>query len=283
MTTTEAISNGDFEDGVNDWSSGDADYTEHHTGACSMRLTCNSRSNQTLSTSIPVDDVDSFTFWAKKSSAYSGGLITLTVTYTDASTSEYNGDADDDWSQHDAKSILTAGKTIQNIDIWFGGDSIYGYFDDVSLQYTISSPEPPSNPDDQTQTCLYNIYRSQCFERMLNLKVSQSVDVAVRPVPTREDGEVIDTGTYLLHPIVVSFDTRLTNAEKIIVQALLDDHVHIFLSLTDYEGNEWIFSDGWFEKKDINWEYVTDNDATERPWKCTINLIFESVAYTPAS
>jgi hypothetical protein len=110
---------------------------------------------------------------------------------------------------------------------------------------------------------------------MLNLKVSQSVDVAVRPVPTREDGEVIDTGTYLLHPIVVSFDTRLTNAEKIIVQALLDDHVHIFLSLTDYEGNEW--------KKDINWEYVTDNDATERPWKCTINLIFESVAYTPAS
>lgn len=123
---------------------------------------------------------------------------------------------------------------------------------------------------------LLNASRNHCFERVLNLKISQTVDVATRPVPTREDGEVIDTGTYLIHPIQVTFDSRLTDAEKTVIQAMLDDH----LTITLYLGN-WTFSDGWFVSKGVVWEYVSDDELNIRPWKCSFELIFESVTYTP--
>jgi hypothetical protein len=129
------------------------------------------------------------------------------------------------------------------------------------------------------ESCFMNIAnatRSHCFERILNLKISQTVDVATRPVPTREDGEVVDTGTYVIHALQVTFDSRLTDAEKTVIQAMLDDH----LTITLYLGN-WTFSDGWFVSKGVVWEYVSDDELNIRPWKCSFNLIFESVAYAP--
>jgi hypothetical protein len=155
-------------------------------------------------------------------------------------------------------------------------------FEWIAVRKVASAGEEPEHStwgiaEHSGVTCnIANVTRNLNFERVLNLKISQTVDVATRPVPTREDGEVVDTGTYLIHPLQVTFDSRLTDAEKTVIQAMLDDH----LTITLYLGN-WTFSDGWFVSKGVVWEYVSDDELNIRPWKCSFNLIFESVAYVP--
>lgn len=127
----EIIENGSVETGdFTSWTSGGASVvnTEYHTGAWSARL-INGWMRQTLNE--PVADVDSFTFWIYGGTTGEFGYIR--VYYTDASFTELNFSDEGiaAWAEIDVKPSLTAGKTIDYIEI-FGPAANPTYVDDVS-------------------------------------------------------------------------------------------------------------------------------------------------------
>jgi hypothetical protein len=107
------------------------------------------------------------------------------------------------------------------------------------------------------------------FERILRLNIHQSCDVAVREVPKRSAGEVLDKGTYIFHLMTIILTTRLTIEEKDTLFAIHDKAEKVTLNIGSCEYSAWL------EKPDIS--YVHSKSGTEdRSWKTILTLYAES-------
>jgi len=104
------------------------------------------------------------------------------------------------------------------------------------------------------------------FERILDISIEQSCDVALRNVPLKSTGEIMDTGTYLLHTLTLEFTTRLSDDEKTTIETIFTSHDKVDVYL-----GEWMFT-GWLRKPDIVYEYESN-----RPWRA--RLIFDIYTY----
>ena len=134
--TTQAITNGGFESGTTGWGPlgyGSISTNPVHSGSYSWFMYEDSTGiTQTLSSSVPVSQIASFTFYAY---SFSDNFVCV-VTYSDSTTSSHtfivSGNA---WVQFNMLPYLTAGKTITSIRFWCNVDNPV-YLDDVSLTYT---------------------------------------------------------------------------------------------------------------------------------------------------
>jgi hypothetical protein len=107
---------------------------------------------------------------------------------------------------------------------------------------------------------------------VLDVSMEQSCDVALRDVPLKSLGEVMDTGTYMVHTLTLAFSMRLSDADKTTLETLFTSHAEATVYLEDEYGDYWTFT-GWFRDKDIIYEY-----ERTRPWK--VNFIFDIYSYS---
>jgi len=107
---------------------------------------------------------------------------------------------------------------------------------------------------------------------VLDVSMEQSCDVALRDVPLKSLGEVMDTGTYMVHTLTLAFSMRLSDADKTTLETLFTSHAEATVYLEDEYGDYWTFT-GWFRDKDVIYEY-----ERTRPWK--VNFIFDIYTYS---
>jgi len=104
------------------------------------------------------------------------------------------------------------------------------------------------------------------FDRIIQLTISRSCDVALRPVPKRSAGEVLDAGSYLFHPMLIKVVTRLTFSEN---QTLSDIHeADEVVTLT--VGN-FTYENAWLEEPEVVYRHSFDG-TDDRPYLATLNL-----------
>lgn len=101
------------------------------------------------------------------------------------------------------------------------------------------------------------------FERIIGLVIRQTCNVAVRPVPKRAVGEVVDKGTYVYHPMTINLLTRLTKAEKDTLFTIHNTAEESTLTFGDCTYT------GWFEKPIIRYEHCVVGGA-DRSWRTQI-------------
>ena len=104
---------------------------------------------------------------------------------------------------------------------------------------------------------------------------NQTCEVAIRQVPTRSDGDIVDTNTYVLKPKRISTTIRLSDAEKATLQLIFDANVSVTITAVN-DGGTWTYT-AWFEDKPLFYQYADQKDAT-REWKA--NLKFVSSTYS---
>ena len=109
----------------------------------------------------------------------------------------------------------------------------------------------------------------------LTWQESQLSEVAIRKVPTRSDGDIVDTDTYVLKPKRISTTIRLSDAEKATLQLIFDANASVTIAAVNDAGT-WTYT-AWFEDKPLFYQYADQKDAT-REWKA--NLKFVSATYS---
>jgi len=104
---------------------------------------------------------------------------------------------------------------------------------------------------------------------LIDLSMRQRCSPALRPVP-RSEGEVMDTGTYILKTMELTLVTRLSDNEKITLDNIYSANEMCTIRIGDCEYS------GWFRNKRFTWEYRMF-DGIERPWKATLTFDIEWV------
>lgn len=106
----------------------------------------------------------------------------------------------------------------------------------------------------------------------LNVSIEQSCDVALRDVPLKSLGEVMDTGTYLIHTLILVFSMRLSNSDKTTLESIFASNTETTVYL-----EKWTFI-GWLREPDIIYEYKKD-----KPWKVTLTFDIYTYSYVGSS
>lgn len=133
----------------------------------------------------------------------------------------------------------------------------------------IFSYNDPSDNDAYTFTILNDV--GEIEVKMLEWKESQTCDVAVKPVPLRSGGAVIDSGTYQPRIRKITSKVRLSGTEKTTLKTIMDGVKKVSISIGD-----WIYT-AWIKNKEIRYEYV--DDGTLRPWETTLTFDCEDLEY----
>lgn len=108
---------------------------------------------------------------------------------------------------------------------------------------------------------------------------SQSCDVAIRPVSTRNSGSKVDTSTHTLNPRTLRMTIKLTDNDKSILKDIFDacEKVDI-VGQIDGEAGVWLYT-AWFEKKPLIYKYgVSEGNMFE--WRANLEFLVESFEYT---
>jgi len=114
------------------------------------------------------------------------------------------------------------------------------------------------------------------INRVIGWKENQTCDVAVKDVPKREDGQVIDTDTWLLRVRKLDMKTRLSNNEKYTLLNIFSKSAKVTITAGD-----WSYT-AWLKTKDIKWDYSkADETSYERPWLALLTFDVESFNYSP--
>jgi len=212
---------------------------------------------------IPVNEVNSFTFWIKYAWGGSAGFYII-VTYTDDTHTDITVTENPaSWTQVNYTASLTAGKTISEIRFWSStGNPLI--VDDFSLDYT-----PLVNQ-------FTNGGGTLSFYEIIDWQESQSCSFAIRNVPLRTQGQVVQEGIYVLHVRKVSLQTRLSDDDLIILEEVYEASEMGTLSTV----TGWSYT-AWLRNRDITWEYAKGSDGVERPWLATLEFDVEEFEYTP--
>jgi len=269
---TEIIVNGGFETGdLTGWDYSQAFATDQyaHTGTYSVFL-YQGWIEQILSSMIPKSQINSFGFWAMGQA-----INSCIVTFSDDSELFVEIPSGMYWQYVDILPLIPDGKTVKKVRFqgWTGGPS---WVDDVSLDYTYEPP-PPAPESDMT---IEDSYRSLNIWHVIRINQNQDCASAIRPVPRRQESEIVDIGTWIMTTMTLEITSRLSDAERTTLEQIFDDEAEITITLI----SGWAFK-GWFRNKNINFEYcVTDNPeggTILRNWRVDMTFDIYLISYTP--
>lgn len=106
----------------------------------------------------------------------------------------------------------------------------------------------------------------------------QNCNVALRNVPLRKDGQIIDTDTYVLKNRVLNTTLRLTDTNKDALEAIFNASKIITIrALATTAGFEWIYT-GWLRVNPRIYEY-SKNDEGERIWIAELEFAILTFVY----
>lgn len=105
----------------------------------------------------------------------------------------------------------------------------------------------------------------------------QKCNVAVRDVPLKTTGSIIDNDTYVLKTRRLTMSIRLTNAEKITLQGIFDESETVAIeAIASTSGYKWTYT-AWLRAKPIMYEYRKESDVKE--WIAELEFDVSSFSY----
>jgi len=111
-------------------------------------------------------------------------------------------------------------------------------------------------------------------------KETQTCMPCIQDIPTRANGQKIDTSLYVLGTRKMNLRVRLTATEKTTLQAIYAARTQITLTM-----GSWSFS-GYLKNKNLKFENVSDNlggGEINRDWLTNLELIITSFSYSGSS
>ena len=108
---------------------------------------------------------------------------------------------------------------------------------------------------------------------------SQMCEVAIRPVPLKTSGSKVDTKTWVLKPKKINTRIRLSDAEKITLEAIYNANVVVTITAVTASGT-WTYT-AWLERKPLIYQYAKQGDAT-REWITNLSFLSNTYNYTAA-
>jgi hypothetical protein len=120
----------------------------------------------------------------------------------------------------------------------------------------------------------------QLYTEALDWNESQTSSPAIRDVPLRTSGQVVDTGTWVLQPRILNVKIRLSDAEKTTLQTIFDANmITTVAAYFDGDSKRWAYN-GWFSKSPLTYELAVDNFSVERKWMVDLEFTVETFDYT---
>jgi len=270
---TEAFMNRGFETGsLSPWvGNGVVVSSVQHSGTYSVEMDWDIYVEQTFDLAIAKAWCSAFGFYAM-----GAGSVEVTLYFSDATSSTASqgvGYPYDEWNYIDVLNwiinpctgeyLFPANKKVTKIRI----TSRYGliHVDDASLLYELIS---------------LIITGSVTFEssHVLAAKITDASKVAIRDIPRRANGSIIDYGTWTQSPIGLEFEVRVSTPEKVTLESIFNNSAFVTVELNSEVGT-WTFTNAWLTTKKITYEYSKTDDGTERNWKTKIILIAETATY----
>jgi len=105
----------------------------------------------------------------------------------------------------------------------------------------------------------------------------QKCDVAIRDIPTRSTGSLIDTGTWTLKNRVLTMTIRFTDAGKSTLQGIFDQSAKVTIAMAVEGIGFWVYT-GWLRKKPIVYEYSKDETNTKE-WRAKLEFVISSFQF----
>jgi hypothetical protein len=100
---------------------------------------------------------------------------------------------------------------------------------------------------------------------------------SIRSVP-RNATQHLDPDTYLIEVKTIDFTARLTDAEKTTLMAIFNANAKVTLQLYNaHQAGTWTYT-GWLQRPQMNFEYKVENGANIRWWKCTLEVLVDTVS-----
>lgn len=112
---------------------------------------------------------------------------------------------------------------------------------------------------------------------VLEVRMSENTKVALRKVPKRSSGEVLDYGTWKHEPLELELVLRLTDAQQTTLEAIFDASATATVTLNSDYGT-WTLS-GWLDDKEVRYEYSAGSNSALRPWKYRLKFYITSASF----
>jgi hypothetical protein len=265
MTTYQQIINGGFKSGLFDaWTadSGVSISAIAHAGSYGC-LIPNTKVISQILPNLNKAETSELTLYQKGV----GGCATFTIklTYSDETYTEVTPVTTSDWSQVDFLSYWSSGKLLVELEITNTSGSDL-YIDDVSLKQTAS----PDRIILQTPTYILTLAHVIKFEE------EQVVNPALKTVPLRPEGQVVQTDIYTCEPTELNIMARLTLTEKSTLYQIFNESAKIFIT-----AGPWKYI-GWLDKKDIRYEHSRESSTVDRDWLAEVLIVVEYIEYGEA-
>lgn len=107
----------------------------------------------------------------------------------------------------------------------------------------------------------------------------QRCNVAVRNLPLREDGPLIDTGTWVLKNKILNFEVRITDSELKTLKDIFNVSATVTITaLAATSGYRWVYT-AWIIETPRKYEYSKDGSGNEREWIVEINCAVSIFIY----
>jgi hypothetical protein len=217
-----------------------------------------------------------FNFWAK--CEYGTYMIDSYIFYDDNSYTVVSTLISSSWHNINLLPYLEINKYVTNLvidynSIWCLENPTVNplvYFDD----FTCVSINNGNN-----HITISNISASLNCEA-LSFSGKHSCSVAKRKVPMRPEGEVIDSGTYIIKASSIKFTVRLTDVENNVLKYLYNSKTEITITTTqDDDINKWVYI-GRFTSFPNNYEIAYDGELL-REWITELEFMISSISYEP--
>lgn len=272
--TSEIIGNGSFENGDSPWevgwtgTIGTVSSDDAHAGTYSYKLITDYIEDFILQSvrqnfsAVAYNDVVSFGFWVKSSPWQSVGL---TLYFADSSSKNITIylDGSGDWQYVNIMSIVWNGCTGE---MYFNaGQSCTGIEFDSAYVSTIFIDE-------------VSLIAGQYFTEAISWEEQQSCDVAMRPIPLKDNGAHIDTGTYVLNPRILNVTIRMNDIQRTEFLAYFALNTLMTFYANDGIGI-WTYV-GWFKDFPRIYEYSRKSSGDIRKWKCDLRFTIQSISYS---
>lgn len=235
--------------------------TSPYAGVFCLKLT-NTEHAEQIFPEVVVNNVTSFSFYHKGV----GTSFLAIIYYSDATSNTVTVSCSATWLNKNLLSSLIAGKTVTKFRITnTSGSTIY--IDNVSL----GQPETPDEVTIQaaylSSPSLLELSHTTQFEEDLEIKP------AIKNVPLRTDGQVLEDDTWTEEPIQLSVVSRLTGSEKIILSDILDLNVKVY-----FRAGPWVYI-GWVDKKEVKYSLSRESVSIDCDWETSLTIIVEYIQY----
>jgi hypothetical protein len=108
----------------------------------------------------------------------------------------------------------------------------------------------------------------------------QSCDPAMREIPLSSDGELVDTGTFVIDNRILTFTVRLTDAQKDALNTIFNDNAIVTIMQrieSGFDYPRWIYT-GWFSRILKEYRYSKEG-SDEREWEVELEFYCSSFSY----